>query len=32
LASLPAAEAQARSDVSDVFSQDPIGVLTFSTR
>jgi len=31
LASRPAAEAQARTDVSDVFSQDPIGVLTFST-
>lgn len=29
-ADMPAAEAAARTDVADVFSQDPIGVLTFA--
>lgn len=32
LSGMPAAEAAARSDVSDAFSQDPIGVLTFDTQ
>jgi hypothetical protein len=31
LAALPPAEAQARGAVSDVFTQDPIGVLSFDT-